>query len=44
MALHQARTQNLAQKMGESDPALRAGRMGQGPAIISPMGNGFRPS
>ena len=35
-ALHQTRTQNLAQKTAESDPSLRlASRMG--PAMISPM-------
>ena len=44
MALHQARTQNAAQKLAASDPALRAGATNAGPAIISPMGNGFRPS
>ena len=44
MALHQARTQNAAQKMAASDPSLRAGVNQAGPAIISPMGNGFRPS
>lgn len=45
MALHQARTQNAAQKMAATDPALRAGSNQAGPAIISPMPNGgFRPS
>ena len=43
MALHQARTQNQAQKMAANDPALRAGMPAPGPAIISPMGNGSRP-
>ena len=45
MALHNARTQNSAQRQAESDPTLRASRMAPGPAIISPMGgmNG-RPS
>ena len=41
MALHQARTQNQAQKMAASDPSLRAGSNAGGPAIISPMA-GFR--
>ena len=44
LALHQARTQNAAQAAAQTDPALRHARQGQGPAIISPMGNGFRPS
>lgn len=45
MALHQARTQNQAQKAAQSDPMLRAGaHPAGGPAIINPMGNGFRPS
>ena len=39
-ALHGARTQAGAQRAAEADPTLRATRMGQGPAIISPMGNG----
>ncbi len=44
MALHQARTQNQAQKMAQADPMLRAGaHPNAGPAIINPMGNGFRP-
>ena len=43
MALHQERTRVLATKMAQTDPALRAGTMGQGPAIISPMGNGRMP-
>ena len=40
MALHQARTQNAAQKMAATDPSLRAGS-NAGPAIISPMSNGL---
>ena len=36
-ALHQQRTQNLAQKTAEADPSLRLNRMMNGPAMISPM-------
>lgn len=35
-ALHQQRTQNLAQKTAEADPGLRLGRMMNGPAMIQP--------
>ena len=35
-ALHQQRTQNLAQKIAESDPGLRINRMMNGPAMIQP--------
>ena len=44
MALHQARTQNLATKMAQSDQGLRASSMMQGPAVLNPMNGGFRPS
>ena len=44
MALHQARTQNLATKMAQSDQSLRASSMMQGPAILNPMNGSFRPS
>lgn len=39
-ALHQQRTQNLAQKTAEADPSLKLSRMMNGPAMISPMGPG----
>lgn len=38
--LHQARTQARAQQMASTDPVLKTAAMGQGPAILSPMGNG----
>ncbi|MDE2099015.1 MAG: hypothetical protein KGL39_17305 [Patescibacteria group bacterium] len=41
--LHQQRTQAMATKAAQSDPALRASSMMNGPAVLSPMG-GFRPS
>ena len=41
MALHQARTQSLATKMAQSDPALKA-QSSMSPNVISPM-NGFMP-
>jgi hypothetical protein len=36
-ALHQQRTQNLAQKTAETDPSLRMARNMNGPAIVSPF-------
>ena len=36
--LHQTRTHNQAQRMAESDPALRMSAQMRGPAMISPMG------
>ena len=39
MALHQARTQNLATKMAQTDPSLKTPAMG--PSVLNPMGNGF---
>lgn len=42
--LHRARMQLDMSKRAEVDPALRAGRMMQGPGVITPMGaptNGF---
>ena len=39
-AVHQARTQNLAQQRAQSDPALRMAM--QGPAVLSPGINGGR--
>jgi len=42
MALHQARTQGLATKMAQHDPALKA-QSGMSPSVLNPMGNGFRP-
>lgn len=44
MALHQARTQNLATKTAQTDPGLRTAQAINGPSVLSPMGNGFRPS
>ena len=41
MVLHQARAQNLATKMAQSDPALKT-NAGMSPSVISPM-NGFMP-
>ena len=43
LVLHQARTQSLATKMAQTDPALKADTMSRSPAILSPMGNGARP-
>lgn len=43
MALHQARTQGLATKMAQHDPALKAQSNMGGPSVLNPMGNGFRP-
>jgi len=42
MALHQARTQGLATKMAQHDPALKA-QSTMSPNVLNPMGNGFRP-
>lgn len=42
--LHQARTQARAQQMAVADPILKAAALGQGPAILQPMGNGRFPS
>jgi hypothetical protein len=42
-ALHNTRVQILANKMGQSDPAIMAAMRGQGPAILAPMGNGRFP-
>ena len=42
MALHQARTQGLATKMAQTDPALKA-QSAMSPSVLNPMGNGFRP-
>ena len=41
--LHNTRIQMLANKMAQSDPALRAASMMQGPAVLQPMGNGRFP-
>lgn len=41
MALHQARTQGLATKMAQHDPALKA-QSTMSPSVLNPMGNGFR--
>lgn len=35
-ALHQQRTQNLAQKAAEADPAMRLNRVMNGPAMLQP--------
>lgn len=43
LMLHQARIQQGAQKLAQTDPALRAGGASQSPAILHPMGNGARP-
>lgn len=43
MALHNARTQAMANKAAQSDPGLRANAMMNGPGVIQPMNN-FRPS
>ena len=37
-ALHQQRTQNLAQKTADSDPGLRAHRTMNGPAMLGAFG------
>lgn len=42
MALHQARTQGLATKMAQTDPALKA-QASMSPNVLNPMGNGFMP-
>lgn len=42
-ALHQQRTQLQAQKMSEADQTIRTARAANGPAIITPMGNGGYP-
>ena len=39
--IHNARTNAAFQQRAQSDPTLRGIRQGQGPGIISPMGNGF---
>jgi hypothetical protein len=36
-ALHNQRTQNMAQKMAEADPALRMARGTNGPGVITPF-------
>jgi hypothetical protein len=36
-ALHNQRTQNMAQKMAEADPALRISRGMNGPGVITPF-------
>lgn len=36
--LHNTRVQSLANKMAQSDPALKAAMLSQGPAMLSPMG------
>lgn len=36
-ALHNQRTQNMAQKMAEADPALRMTRNTNGPGVITPF-------
>jgi len=41
MALHQARTQGLATKMAQHDPALKA-QSNMSPNVLNPMGSGFR--
>lgn len=43
MAMHQQRTQLLAQKTAQNDPGLRAMSMMNGPAILQPMGPGGPP-
>lgn len=43
MALHQARTQNLATRMAQHDPALKANSTMGGPSVLNPVGNGFMP-
>lgn len=43
MALHQERTRIAATKAAQVDPAIRNAQAAHGPAIINPMGNGFRP-
>lgn len=42
--LHQQRTNAMANKAAQTDPALRANALMNGPPVISPMGNSFRPS
>ena len=37
--LHQQRTQAMATKAAQNDPALRASSMMNGPAMLSPMGS-----
>lgn len=37
LALHQARTQALATKSAQADPALRANALMNGPAMLTPM-------
>jgi hypothetical protein len=38
--LHEARTRAKMQQDAQADPVLRTAAMTQGPAMISPMGNG----
>lgn len=41
VALHQARTQNAAQRAAQSDPSLKSPMIGGGPAVLTPgMNNG----
>lgn len=42
--LHQARTIARTRQIAAGDPILKAAAMAQGPAILSPMGNGRFPS